>query len=141
MTFLKNLRNLSSEMSLKVHHFVEMKKKLFKEVIEKFENFEKTNYDLGLYHLQKGNLGDALIRFKIVNLMQNSFENQFQLIRTYILKKEFKTAKILLDKLNIEKNNFSENDEKKLKNIQEIVYNQKVANGTMEEFADIDFLN
>lgn len=140
MTFLKNLKSFPSEMAAKIQELISAKKKMLEEVVEKFENFEKTNYDLGLYHLQRGNLGDALMRFKIVNIMNNNLENRFQLIRTYILKKDFREAQMLLEGLENKKNILSECDERRFSNFKKIVEKQEVVSENIEEFSDIKFL-
>ncbi|AIL65190.1 biotin biosynthesis protein BioC [Rickettsiales bacterium Ac37b] len=41
-------------------------------IIEKLKNLPETNYKLGLFHLRKGNIYDAKLRFKIVLLLNKN---------------------------------------------------------------------
>jgi len=50
-----------------------LKQKLTKhinEIKEKLDNLPQTNFNLALYHLKKGNLKDARLRFKITNFIE-----------------------------------------------------------------------
>lgn len=65
-----------------------------KEVNIKSKDLLKTNYDLGIFHLANGNLGDAKLRFKIVNMVNNLYnDNSYHLARCY--QYEMKPEKVI----------------------------------------------
>lgn len=76
-------------------------KKLYKYLVDEFilslnklKNLTKTNFNLGLYHLNKNNLNDAILRFNLVNwLTPNYAESHYYLACSYYLKKEYKKSK------------------------------------------------
>lgn len=61
---------------------------------EKLKDLAKTNYELGLFHLDKGNINDAKIRFIIVIKLRPEFAlAHYHLARCYILNISFTKAK------------------------------------------------
>lgn len=60
----------------------------------KMKNFYKTNLDLGLYHLHRGNLNDAIMRFKIVDrfISHKDSEANYWLGWCYFLKNNYPQA-------------------------------------------------
>jgi Flp pilus assembly protein TadD len=54
---------------------------------EKLQNLTKANYELGLFHLENGNLNDAIFRFYIVYKLNPSHINAlYNLGRSYLRK-------------------------------------------------------
>lgn len=68
----------------------------------KFNHLSETNYELGLDHLYRGNLGDALLRFKLVDKFFNPNNSKvyYQLGWTYFLKNNYPKAIEYLEKSN-----------------------------------------
>jgi len=67
---------------------------LIKKNQSKVINLEKTNFDLGLYHLRKRNINDAILRFYITSLFNNKNANAYYyLAKCYYLKKNLLKAK------------------------------------------------
>ncbi|HJD55667.1 MAG TPA: methyltransferase [Rickettsia endosymbiont of Pyrocoelia pectoralis] len=66
----------------------------------KFNHLSETNYELGLDHLYRGNLGDALLRFKLVDkfFSPNNSKVYYQLGWTYFLKNNYPKAIEYLEK-------------------------------------------
>jgi len=61
--------------------------------INKFHNLAKTNFDLGMYHINHGNTIDAKLRFKLVKNLFGDFANiDYHLARCYIYENNTKKA-------------------------------------------------
>jgi tetratricopeptide (TPR) repeat protein len=58
--FIKNLPNLYRTKSSEFKNYLA-------DFRHKLSNLSDTNYDLGLYHLHRQNLNDAIIRFKLID--------------------------------------------------------------------------
>lgn len=90
--------------------FLLQKKDLFLQeffsIKEKSKNLVETNYKLGVYHLEKGNLSDAKVRFFLMTKFWPKFhEPYYQLAYILMLEQEpFKAKKII-------ENLFSKNSE------------------------------
>jgi outer membrane protein assembly factor BamD (BamD/ComL family) len=75
-------------------------KKEFNLIKEKSKNLLEANYQLGLRHLEKGNLSDAIFRFRIIKkFWPNHYDAYLQLANCYILTKKYYRAKAALDEL------------------------------------------
>ncbi len=60
-----------------------------KVIIEKLKDLHKTNYKLGLRHLRKGNLREAIFRFKIVRkFWPHDLDAHLNLIYCYFITQE-----------------------------------------------------
>ena len=60
---------------------------------EKLKNLHKTNYELGLYHLEKGNIGEAIFRFKIVRkFWPHDYDAHLKLIYCFCITGNFERA-------------------------------------------------
>ncbi|AFB20664.1 methyltransferase domain-containing protein [Rickettsia canadensis] len=68
----------------------------------KFSHIAETNYQLGLDHLYRGNLNDALLRFKLVDKFFNPNNSKvyYQLGLVYFLKNNYRQAIEYLEKSN-----------------------------------------
>lgn len=65
----------------------------------KIINLEKTNFNLGLYHFRTHNLNDAILRFKIVLLLnKNNSDAYYHLARCQFLKDQKEKAHEFLNK-------------------------------------------
>lgn len=83
----------------------------------KCKNLLDTNYKLGMKHLEKGNINEAIFRFRFINkFWPEHLESYYQLAYCFILKERFKEAKVLLEKL-VNKNPTYEKDARELLNI------------------------
>lgn len=88
----------------------------------KFKNLKDTNYELGVNHLYRGNLNDALFRFKLVDKFLTSQEPKiyYQLAWTYFLKNNYSKALEYITKSTDENKIEFENFLQNYKNINEI---------------------
>jgi len=85
--------------------FNDYPKFLFKNLINnfyilshKFQDLYATNYNLGLMHLEKGNIGDAIFRFKMITrIWPESQEAYMQLAYCYYVKEKYQKALATLD--------------------------------------------
>jgi lipopolysaccharide biosynthesis regulator YciM len=70
---------------------------------ERFGDLTDSNYEIALNHMEKGNVNDAIFRFKfIIRFLENSDMARYGLAYCYVLKNKFdKAEKILHD---LEKN-------------------------------------
>ncbi len=76
----------------------------FEIIREKFKDLSKANYDLGMKHLDEGNIKEAIFRFKITKkFWPNNYEAYYQLIYCLFLEHEFEAAQKIIDEL-LEKN-------------------------------------
>lgn len=84
-----------------INHFDVVKKEL--ELIKtKSQNLLESNYQLGLRHIEKGNLGDAIFRFRFIKkFWPNHYDTYIQLANCYIIKKRYNKALLVLDELTI----------------------------------------
>ncbi|WPX96550.1 Putative tetratricopeptide repeat-containing protein [Candidatus Bandiella woodruffii] len=69
-------------------------KNFIHETKKKLDNLSKTNFDLGLYHFNKGNINDAIFRFKILKRFDDKYEDlDYLLGRCYFEKSKYDKAK------------------------------------------------
>jgi tetratricopeptide (TPR) repeat protein len=75
-------------------------KKEFFVIKDKCKNLQQTNYQLGLHHLEKGNLSEAVFRFRIIKKIWPEFlDAYYQMAYALFLRKKFKLAKDVLNEL------------------------------------------
>ena len=92
----KNLGNFSEFLSEKK----ELAQKEFYSIKEKSKNLVETNYNLGISHLEKGNLSDASFRFFIMTKFWPKFyEAHYQLAYISMLQDKPYKAKKIIDNL------------------------------------------
>ena len=88
--------------------FSDLKKEIA-ESREKLKDIGDTNYKLGIYHLEKRNIKDAILRFKIaMHFNKDSALLHYHLARCYIHGKKNDKAKIELEKALIIDTKFTE---------------------------------
>lgn len=108
MLFFKSLKKLTTKDKNKtpgkVEKFSNFLSKTFdnailesKTISKKMQDLQKTNYELGMMHLNKGNINEAIFRFKIVRkFWPNNYKAHLNLIYCYfILKKEKQAQKAI----------------------------------------------
>jgi tetratricopeptide (TPR) repeat protein len=67
---------------------------------KKCENLLETNYNLGIFHLEKGNLRDAIFRFKFIKkFWPNHTPSIYQLAYCLMIDKKTHQAKEILEEL------------------------------------------
>jgi len=94
--FRNNAQNFSNFLSEKTGLAI----KEFDSIKEKSKNLVETNYKLGIYHLEKGNLNDASLRFFIMTKFWPQFyEAHYQLAYVLILKEKPLKAKKVLENI------------------------------------------
>jgi tetratricopeptide (TPR) repeat protein len=78
-------------------------------VKEKFQDLSKANYDLGIRHLEEGNIKEAIFRFKITKkFWPHNYDAYYQLIYCLILDNEFEDAQKVIDELLIKNPSYKE---------------------------------
>lgn len=76
---------------------------------EKFQDLSKANYDLGIKHLEEGNVREAIFRFKITKkFWPHNYEAYYQLIYCLILENELDEAEKIIDELLIKNPSYKE---------------------------------
>lgn len=66
----------------------------------KYDNLLETNYNLGLTHIENGNISDAIFRFRFIRKFWPNFhEALYQLAYCLILNKKIAEAKKVLEEL------------------------------------------
>jgi len=86
----------------------------FFSIREKCKNLRQTNYNLGLKHLEKGNLSDAIFRFRFIKkFWPDYYEAYYQLAYCFILNKKPRKAKFVLQELLIRQPNYDDTHEQK----------------------------
>lgn len=96
MSILKKLKISDSEEN--IFSFIKSSAKKFiaesSIIREKLKDLPKTNYELGLRHFERGNLDDAIMRFKMVSfLLPEHKESNYQLGRCLVIKEDNERAK------------------------------------------------
>ncbi|MES2677641.1 MAG: tetratricopeptide repeat protein [Pseudomonadota bacterium] len=67
---------------------------------EKSQDLSTTNYNLGIQHLEDGDLKEAIFRFKITKkFWPNNYDAYYQLIICLILNHDFDEAQIVIEDL------------------------------------------
>ncbi len=98
-----------------LNHF-DIVRKEFEIIKEKSKNLLESNYQLGLMHQDKGNLSDAIFRFRFIKkFWPHHYDSYIQLANCYISKKRFNRALQVLDELLIANSTY-ENQVQELKN-------------------------
>lgn len=118
-TKLENLFHFSSK------KIQETKEELFV-MKQKLRNLLETNYQLGLTHIENGNLSDAIFRFKfIIKFWPEHLESYYQLAYCLVLKNKFYQAKKTLETLLAKKPDYDQKASDLLKKIQDFENHQK----------------
>jgi len=77
--------------------FIDSEHKMIK---EKMKNLYQSNYDLGLKHLKRGNVKEAIFRFRIIKkFWPNNYDAYYQLIYCLMLNDELAEAQKVIDDL------------------------------------------
>lgn len=67
---------------------------------EKSKDLRKSNYELGMNFLEKGNIGEAIFRFRIMGLLwPEMLDAQYQLAYCLAQKKQFRKSEKVLEKI------------------------------------------
>ncbi len=88
---------------------IEETKNEFGDVRAKVSNLLDTNYQLGLKHLEKGNISDAVFRFRFIKkFWPECFDAHYQLAYALVLHKKPFEAKSILQELLIKKPDYDQ---------------------------------
>jgi tetratricopeptide (TPR) repeat protein len=83
-----------------INHFISFIVVEYRIIKEKMQDLSKTNYDLGIKHLENGNLKEAIFRFKITKrFWPHNYEAYYELVYCLILENEFDEAQKVIDDL------------------------------------------
>ena len=89
----------------------------YKLIRKKMKDLSSTNYNLGMKHLDSGNVSEATFRFKITKkFWPNNYDAYYQLIYCFILSNKIEKAKVVAKELLIKKPNYKDKVEKLLSN-------------------------
>ncbi|WP_236870046.1 methyltransferase domain-containing protein [Candidatus Bandiella numerosa] len=102
MSIFKKIKNFFNPLlSLKVgdlKFWIDKLKSIVNEIKVKSKNLSKTNYDLGLFHFNRGNLNDAILRFRLLKRFEENYSDlDYLLGRCYFEKSRFEKAKQYLE--------------------------------------------
>ena len=105
-------------------------KNFIKETKVKLNNLSTTNFNLGIYHFNKGNLNDAILRFKLVKQFDKRHKELYKdldyfLGRSYLEKLKYNKARGLLENYMNNNPKFSEEAEYCLKIIKNELHDIK----------------
>ncbi len=94
------LKEKSEKFSNFLSEQMEVAKKEFFTIKEKCKDLRQTNYNLGIFHLEKGNLSEAIFRFRLTKkFWPDHFDTYYQLAYCLTLKKKNEEAKKVLQEL------------------------------------------
>jgi tetratricopeptide (TPR) repeat protein len=92
--------------------------KEFFSIKHKLKDLRQTNYDLGLRHIEKGNISDAIFRFRFIKkFWPDHFEAYYQLAYCLLLKNKFYDAKHEIQELLLKNPDYDNNHEKKAQDL------------------------
>lgn len=99
-----NLANTLREKSAELYEGLGNKiKSLQEEAIvmkSKYDNLLETNYNLGLKHIENGNLSEAIFRFRFIKkFWPQHYDSYYQLAYCLVLNKKAEDAKEILEEL------------------------------------------
>lgn len=95
-------------------------------VKEKSKNLRETNLKLGLMHLEKGNLSDAIFRFRFIKkFWPDLYDAYYQLAYCLVLKKRYVEAKQILSELFMKNPNYDQKARDLLTQVDSLVLQQK----------------
>jgi len=95
-----NLRDKSEKFSQFIGEKLDSAREEFFTIKEKCKDLHKTNFDLGNRHLEKGNLSEAILRFRIIKkFWPNDFDAYYQLAYCLVLKNKPRKARRVLEEL------------------------------------------
>ena len=84
----------------KISSFISILINDFHIIREKSKNLSKTNYELGLKHLNKGNINEAIFRFRLTKkFFPENYDAYYQLFYCYIIQKEYEKAREISSEL------------------------------------------
>ena len=127
---VESLANFAKEKSNNFSNFVSIKLKDSVEELSvmrvKFKNLLDTNMQLGFKHIEKGNLSDAIFRFRFVKFFWPDYsEASYYLAYCLALKKHNLKAKKVLEELLTKKPDF----DRKAKDLLQKINNEILVNG------------
>jgi len=100
--FFKNARGQITSIIRRVKNFID-------DVKDKFHNLYQTNYDTGMYHLERGNLWDAAFRFKIIKrFWPDMLDAQYKYAYCLVLQGFNSDAKTLLKEILVKDQNYTQ---------------------------------
>ena len=105
-TLINSLGEKSKQISNAFEEKIEEVKDELLTMKEKLGNLLETNYNLGLFHLENGNLSDATFRFRFIKkFWPNHHDSFFQLAYCLVLgKKTSEARKVLIELLSKDPN-------------------------------------
>lgn len=78
-------------------------------ISEKLKNLEATNFNLGRYHIKKGNINEAIFRFRLIKLVYpNNLDAYYELAYCLTLKEKYSNAQKILEELLLKNPNYNE---------------------------------
>jgi len=96
------LREKSQEFSDGISEKIDLVKTEFSVMKEKYDNLLETNYNLGLKHIDNGNLAEAIFRFRFIKkFWPTHYDSYYQLAYCLVLNKKSGEAKKILEDLAI----------------------------------------
>jgi tetratricopeptide (TPR) repeat protein len=101
------LRNSSDKLSKFLEEKFSAAQDEFFVIKDKCGNLEETNYKLGLKHLEKGNLSEAIFRFRITKkFWPQRFDAYYHLAYSLALKQKYRDAEQVLQELLVKNSSY-----------------------------------
>jgi tetratricopeptide (TPR) repeat protein len=93
---------------------------------EKSKNLRETNFKLGLMHLEKGNLPEAIFRFRFIKkFWPDLYDAYYQLAYCLVIKKRYAEAKQILEELFMKNPNYDQKARDLLAQVDSFILQQK----------------
>lgn len=81
----------------------------FEIISEKLKNLEATNFNLGRFHIERGNINEAIFRFRLIKLVYpHNFDAYYELAYCLTLKEKYSKARKILEELLLKNPNYHE---------------------------------
>jgi len=94
------LREKSLELSDALNEKIETAKNELYNMKDKYDNLLETNYNLGLKHIDNGNLSEAIFRFRFIKkFWPEYYDAYYQLAYCLVLNRKSVEAKVILEEL------------------------------------------
>ena len=94
------IRQKSQELTDGILNKIDSVKEELTTMKEKYDNLLETNYNLGLKHIENGNLSEAIFRFRFIRkFWPEHYDSYYQLAYCLVLNRKSVDAKIVLEEL------------------------------------------
>lgn len=123
------LRDNSDKLTKFLGEKIDAAQNEFFSIKDKCGNLKETNYKLGLKHLEKGNLSEAIFRFRITKkFWPQCFDAYYQLAYSLTLKKKYREANEVLKELLLKDSSYNAKAQELLEHLKKLSKSSSGAN-------------